>query len=85
MIECKMCKLHVSHMGGFCNGKKEVCSQIYNNLDRTKLPDFLQDMSEERLKEIMEEDDKADCFGNAIDKMLHTDKKEQGKKKKGKN
>lgn len=81
MIECKMCKLHVSHMGGFCNGKKEVCSQIYNNLDRTKLPDFLQNMPEERLKEIMEEDDKADCFGNAIDKMLHTDKKEQGKKK----
>lgn len=33
MIECKMCKLHVSHKGGFCNGKKEVCSQIYNNLD----------------------------------------------------
>lgn len=32
MIECKMCKLHVSHRGGFCNGKKEVCSQIYNNL-----------------------------------------------------
>lgn len=81
MIECKMCKLHVSHMGGFCNGKKEVCSQIYNNLDRTKLPDFLQNMPEERLKEIMEEDDKADCFGNAIDKMLHTDKKEQGRKK----
>ena len=81
MIECKMCKLHVSHMGGFCNGKKEVCSQIYNNLDRTKLPDFLQNMPEERLKEIMEEEDKADCFGNAIDKMLHTDKKEQGRKK----
>lgn len=81
MIECKMCKLHISHMGGFCNGKKEVCSQIYNNLDRTKLPDFLQNIPEERLKEIMEEDDKADCFGNAIDKMLHTDKKEQGKKK----
>lgn len=81
MIECKMCKLHVSHMGGFCNGKKEVCSQIYNNLDRTKLPDFLQNMPKERLKEIIEEDDKADCFDNAIDKMLHTDKKEQGRKK----
>ena len=53
-------------------------------IDRTKLPDFLQNMPEERLKEIMEEDDKADCFGNAIDKMLHTDKKEQGKNK-GKN
>jgi len=53
-------------------------------IDRTKLPDFLQDMPEERLKEIMEEDDKADCFDKAMDKMLHTDKKEQGKKK-GKN
>ena len=48
-------------------------------IDRTKLPDFLQDMPEERLKEIMEEDDKADCFDKAMDKMLHTDKKEQGK------
>lgn len=84
MIECKMCKLHVSHMGGFCNGKKEVCSQIYNNLDRTKLPDFLQNMPEERLKEIMEEDDKASNFDKAMDKMLHADKKKQGRKK-GKN
>lgn len=53
-------------------------------IDRTKLPDFLQNMPEERLKEIMEEDDKADCFDKAMDKMLHTDKKEQDKKK-GKN
>ena len=53
-------------------------------IDRTKLPDFLQNMPEERLKEIMEEDDKADCFDKAMDKMIHTDKKEQGKKK-GKN
>ena len=53
-------------------------------IDRTKLPDFLQNMPDERLKEIMEEDDKADCFDKAMDKMLHTDKKEQGKKK-GKN
>ena len=53
-------------------------------IDRTKLPDFLQNMPEERLKEIIEEDDKADCFDKAMDKMLHTDKKEQGKKK-GKN
>jgi hypothetical protein len=53
-------------------------------IDRTKLPDFLQNMPEERLKELMEEDDKADCFDKAMDKMLHTDKKEQGKKK-GKN
>lgn len=48
-----MCKLHVSHRGGVCNGKKKVCSQIYNNLDRTKLPDFLQDMPEERLKYVI--------------------------------
>lgn len=53
-------------------------------IDRTKLPDFLQDMSEERLKELMEEDDKADCFDKAMDKMLHADKKKQGRKK-GKN
>lgn len=83
MIECKMCKLHVSHMGGFCNGKKEVCSQIYNNLDRTKLPDFLQNMPEERLKEIMEEDDKADYFDKAMDRILHAIKKKG--KKQGKN
>lgn len=54
-------------------------------IDRTKLPDFLQDMSKERLKEIMEEDDKADCFDKAMDKILHTDKKKQGRRKKGKN
>ena len=53
-------------------------------IDRTKLPDFLQGMPKERLKEIMEEDDKADCFDKAMDKILHTNKKEQGKKK-GKN
>ena len=75
MIECKMCKLHVSHMGGFCNGKKEVCSQIYNNLDRTKLPDFLQNMPEERMKEIMEIDNNSGYFDKAMDKMLHTNKK----------
>ncbi len=38
-------------------------------IDRTKLPDFLQDMPKERLKEIMEEDDKADCFDKAMDKI----------------
>ena len=53
-------------------------------IDRTKLPDFLQDMPKERLKEIMEEDDKADCFDKAMDKILHTNKKEQGRKN-GKN
>lgn len=62
-------------MGGFCNGKKEVCSQIYNNLDRTKLPDFLQNMPEERLKEIMEIDNNSGYFDKAMDKMLHTNKK----------
>lgn len=51
-------------------------------IDRTKLPDFLQDMPKERLKEIMEEDDKADCFDKAMDKILHTDKKKQGRRKK---
>lgn len=54
-------------------------------IDRTKLPDFLQDMPKERLKEIMEEDDKADCFDKAMDKILHTDKKKQGRRKKGRN
>ena len=53
-------------------------------IDRTKLPDFLQNMPKERLKEIME-DDKADCFDKAMDKILHTNKKEQGRRKKGKN
>lgn len=53
-------------------------------IDRTKLPDFLQDMPEERLKELMEVDDKADCFDKAMDKILHTDKKKQGRKN-GKN
>ena len=53
-------------------------------IDRTKLPDFLQDMPEERLKELMEVDDKATDFGKVMDKMLHTNKKKQGKKK-GKN
>lgn len=70
-----MCKLHVSHRGGVCNGKKKVCSQIYNNLDRTKLPDFLQDMPEERLKEIMRIDNNSGNFDKAMDKMLHTNKK----------
>lgn len=54
-------------------------------IDRTKLPDFFRDMPEERLKEIMEEDDKADYFDKAMDKILHTDKKKQGRRKKGKN
>lgn len=53
-------------------------------IDRTKLPDFLQDMPEERLKELMEVDDNSGNFDKAMDKILHTNKKKQGKKK-GKN
>lgn len=50
-------------------------------IDRTKLPDFLQDMPEERLKELMEEDDKASNFDKAMDKMLHTDKEKKAERK----
>lgn len=49
-------------------------------IDRTNLPDFLQDMPEERLRELMNVDDNSGNFDKAMDKMLHTDKKEQGKK-----
>ena len=35
-------------------------------IDRTKLPDFFRDMPEERQKELMEVDDKADCFNKAM-------------------
>ena len=49
-------------------------------IDRTKLPDFLQNMPEERLKEIMEADNNSSNFDKAMDKMLHTDKKKKGKK-----
>lgn len=44
-------------------------------IDRTKLPDFLQDMPEERLKEIMEADNNIGNFDKTMDKMLHTNKK----------
>ena len=50
-------------------------------IDRTKLPDFLQDMPEERLKEIMEVDYNSGNFDKAMDKMLHTDKKKKAKSK----
>lgn len=53
-------------------------------IDRTKLPDFFRDMPEERVKELMEVDDNRGNFDKAMDKILHTNKKEQGKKK-GKN
>lgn len=49
-------------------------------IDRTKLPDFLQDMPEERLKEIMEIDNNSGNFDNAMDKMLHTNKKKSESK-----
>ena len=50
-------------------------------IDRTNLPDFLQDMPEERLRELMDVDDNSGNFDKTMDKMLHTNKKEQGKKK----
>ena len=53
-------------------------------IDRTKLPDFLQEMPEERLRELMDVDDNSGNFDKTMDKMLHTDKKKQSKKK-GKN
>ena len=53
-------------------------------IDRTNLPDFLQDMPEERLRELMDVDDNSGNFDKTIDKMLHTDKKKKGKKQ-GKN
>ena len=52
-------------------------------IDRTKLPDFLQDMPEERLKEIMEIDNNSSNFDKAMYKMLHTNKKKV--RKQGKN
>lgn len=52
-------------------------------IDRTNLPDFLQDMPEERLKGIMEIDNNSGNFDKAMDKMLHTNKKKGSKK--GKN
>lgn len=50
-------------------------------IDRTNLPDFLQDMPEERLKEIMEADNNSGNFDKAMDKMLHADKKKKAKSK----
>lgn len=54
-------------------------------IDRTKLPDFLQNMSKERLKELMEVDDNSGNFDKVMDKMLHANNKKQGRRKKGKN
>ncbi len=53
-------------------------------IDRTKLPDFLQEMPEERLRELMNVDENSGNFDKTMDKMLHTDKKKKGKKQ-GKN
>ena len=44
-------------------------------IDRTNLPDFLQDMPEERLKEIIEADNNSGNFDKAMDKMLHAGRK----------
>lgn len=44
-------------------------------IGRTKLPDFLQDMPEEWLKEIMEVNNNNGNFDKDMDKMLHTNKK----------
>ena len=52
-------------------------------IDRTKLPDFLQNMPEERQKEIMEVDNNSGNFDKTMDKMLHINKKKGSKK--GKN
>lgn len=52
-------------------------------IDRTNLPDFLQDMPEERLRELMDVDDNSGNFDKTMDKMLHTNKKKG--RKKGKN
>ena len=52
-------------------------------IDRMNLPDFLQDMSEERLRELMDVDDNSGNFDKTMDKILHTDKKKG--KKQGKN
>lgn len=52
-------------------------------IDRTKLPEFLQNMPEERLKELMDVDGNSGNFDKTMDKMLHTDKKKR--QKQGKN
>lgn len=50
-------------------------------IDRTKLPDFLQEMPVERLRELMNVDDNSGNFDKTMDKMLHTDKKKKAKSK----
>lgn len=50
-------------------------------IDRTNLPDFLQEMPVERLRELMNVDDNSGNFDKTMDKMLHTDKKKKAKSK----
>lgn len=50
-------------------------------IDRTNLPDFLQEMPVERLRELMNVDDNSGNFDKTMDKMLHADKKKKAKSK----
>lgn len=50
-------------------------------IDRTNLPDFLQEMPVEWLRELMNVDDNSGNFDKTMDKMLHTDKKKKAKSK----
>ena len=50
-------------------------------IDRTNLPDFLQEMPVERLRELMNVDDNSGNLDKTMDKMLHTDKKKKAKSK----
>lgn len=50
-------------------------------IDRTNLPDFLQEMPVERLRELMNVNDNSGNFDKTMDKMLHTDKKKKAKSK----
>lgn len=52
-------------------------------IDKTKLPSFFRDFPEERLKELMEDENPKD-FNKAMDRLLHSAKKKRGRKK-GKN
>ena len=49
-------------------------------IDRSKLPDFFKDFSEERLKELMMDENPKD-FNEAMDKLLNVNKKKQDGKK----
>ncbi len=49
-------------------------------IDKTKLPSFFRDFPEERLKELMEDENPKD-FDRTMEKLLHTDKRKRGRKK----